>query len=97
MTFENKKIQWDVVLFAALMIFLIATQLMGKASVLADKQVNDPNSKLLTITKINQFCIEEPSDVMVCQDIKDMSYNILLVKDDIDNSHHILIKYQRGK
>jgi hypothetical protein len=86
-----------MVLFGVLLLFLIATQFISKESILADKQINDPNSKLMTIAKVSQVCIEEPSDVMVCQDIKDTQYNIILVRDDVDNSHHILIKYQRGE
>ena len=93
MTFNNKKIQWDMVVFGVLVIFLIITQIMSKSS----KQIEDPSSKLLTIAKVSQVCIEEPSDIMVCLDVKDVQYNILLVKDDVDDSHHMLIKYQRGK
>jgi hypothetical protein len=90
------KLTWDVVLFAVVMTFLIGVQIINKTNATVDKQVNGTNSKLLTVTKVSQVCIEEPSSIMVCQDINDTQYNILLVKDDVDGSHHLIIKYQRG-
>lgn len=91
-----KKLTWDVVVFALIMIFLVSVQIINKTNASIDKQINDTNSKLLTISTMSQVCIEEPSSIMVCQDINNTQYNILLVKDDVDGSHHLIIKYQRG-
>jgi hypothetical protein len=94
--FKDPRKHIDVVIFVLVLVFLIAGQLIGKSNQSKDRQMTDPNAKLLTISDISQVCVDEPSEASVCYGIKNTQYNVLIVKDDGDFKHHLLITYAKG-
>lgn len=86
----------DIWIFAVVLFFLIAVQVFNKVNANKDKLTSDPSTKLLTISNISQVCVQEPSDVMVCYDIQNVPYNILMRKNETGNSYQLLITDGKG-